>query len=201
MTNTELKAAVDSLRPALQSATTTKQERAQFVCDLVREVYDHIKFDLHGPHADTEERARLGELLDAALPAAPIPAAAQESTITHKPSEGADGPLGRVALGMRIEVYDENDNLLGAFLREDVKAAACPRPGDKIAAGTLGDRMHQFAGLWPAVHHVDHYLTIPGVKDWDPMSTIVIHVRNQSREALDSISPEIESQGWSRSRL
>ncbi|WP_293787986.1 hypothetical protein [uncultured Aeromicrobium sp.] len=64
---------VASIRPTLTSVSTTPAERAQLVYDLVREVYDHVKFDVHGADVDTDERSRLGDVLDAALPpVAPI---------------------------------------------------------------------------------------------------------------------------------
>lgn len=70
--NSQLTAVIASVRPALNSAPTTEEERAQFVYDLVREVYDHVKFDLHAPTEDTDERAQLGNVLDAALPASTL---------------------------------------------------------------------------------------------------------------------------------
>lgn len=66
--NDQLAAVIASVRPALNAEPTTEAERAQFLYDLVREVYDHTKFDLHGPTEDTDERTRLAGVLDAALP-------------------------------------------------------------------------------------------------------------------------------------
>lgn len=68
MTKPELTAVIRSVRPALQSVETTDQERAQFLYDLVREVYDHVKFDVYGPTDDTPERAWVGDVVNAALP-------------------------------------------------------------------------------------------------------------------------------------
>lgn len=68
MTKPELTAVIRSVRPALQSIETTEQERAQFLYDLVREVHDHVKFDIHRPTDDTPERAWVGSVADAALP-------------------------------------------------------------------------------------------------------------------------------------
>lgn len=68
MTRTQLADIVASVRPALNAQLTTEADRAQFVYDLVREVYDHAKFDVHGPTEDAAERSRLGDVLDAALP-------------------------------------------------------------------------------------------------------------------------------------
>lgn len=64
----QLAAVVGSVRPALNSATTTEEQRARFAYDLLREIYDHVKFDVHGADIDAEERSRLGDVLDAALP-------------------------------------------------------------------------------------------------------------------------------------
>lgn len=66
--NPQLAAVIASVRPALNAQPTTEAERARFLYDLVHEVYDHTKFDLHGPTDDTDERARIGVVLDAALP-------------------------------------------------------------------------------------------------------------------------------------
>ena len=41
---------------------------AQLVYDLVWEVYEHVKFDVHGADVDAAERNRLGDVLNAALP-------------------------------------------------------------------------------------------------------------------------------------
>ena len=66
--NDQLAAVIASVRPALNAQPTTEAERAQFLYDLVREVYDHTKFGLHDPADDTDERARLAHVLDTALP-------------------------------------------------------------------------------------------------------------------------------------
>lgn len=68
MTDAEIKGIVRSIRPALQRANLTEEQRAQLVYDLVHEVYDHVKFDVHGPTVDAPERNRIGEILNAALP-------------------------------------------------------------------------------------------------------------------------------------
>lgn len=66
--NPQLAAVIASVRPALNAHPTTEAERAQFLYDLVREVYDHTKFDVHAPTDDTNERTRIADVLDAALP-------------------------------------------------------------------------------------------------------------------------------------
>lgn len=66
--NSRLAAALASIRPALSAQPTTEAERARFLYDLTREVYDHVKFDLHTPTSDTAERARVGDVVNAALP-------------------------------------------------------------------------------------------------------------------------------------
>lgn len=64
----QLAAVVRSVRPALNSVATTEEERARFAYDLLRDLYDHVKFDVHGADVDADERSRLGDVLDAALP-------------------------------------------------------------------------------------------------------------------------------------
>ncbi|WP_431030844.1 hypothetical protein [Plantibacter sp. RU18] len=66
--NPQLEALIKSVRPALRDAQPNEAERSQFIYDLVREVYDYAKFDVSGPGADTDERAYLGGVVDAALP-------------------------------------------------------------------------------------------------------------------------------------
>lgn len=66
--NPQLAVVIATVRPALNAQPTTEAERSRFLYDLVREVYDHTKFDLHDPTDDTDERARIADVLDAALP-------------------------------------------------------------------------------------------------------------------------------------
>jgi len=49
----------------------TERERAQFLYDLTRAVYDGVKFDVPGHADDDPERERIGRIVDAALP--PLP--------------------------------------------------------------------------------------------------------------------------------
>lgn len=64
----ELIEVVAAVRPALQATPTTPAQRAQLVYDLVWEVYEQVKFDVHGADVDAAERNRLGDVLNAALP-------------------------------------------------------------------------------------------------------------------------------------
>lgn len=64
----QLEDLVAAVRPALQAAPTTPAQRAQLVYDLVQEVYDHVKFDVHGADVDAAERNRIGHVLNEALP-------------------------------------------------------------------------------------------------------------------------------------
>lgn len=57
MTKTVLQDVIRSVRPALKSVETTEEERAKFLYDLVHEVYDHVKFDIHGSTVDVAERS------------------------------------------------------------------------------------------------------------------------------------------------
>jgi hypothetical protein len=70
MTDAEIKEIVRSIRPALQRANLDEAQRAQLVYELVREVYEHVKFDVYGPTVDAPERGRIGEVLNVALPTA-----------------------------------------------------------------------------------------------------------------------------------
>ncbi|MGO2520131.1 MAG: hypothetical protein ACTH8F_08415 [Microbacterium sp.] len=64
----QLASVIASVRPALNNTETTEDERAQFAYDLLREVYDHVKFDVHRPLEDSDERVRIGEIVNVALP-------------------------------------------------------------------------------------------------------------------------------------
>ena len=61
-------ALIRSVRPTLRAAATSERERAEFAYALVREVYDYVVHDLDAPWEDTPERARLGKIVNAALP-------------------------------------------------------------------------------------------------------------------------------------
>lgn len=111
-------------------------------------------------------------------------------------SEGADGPVARVALGVRLELFDETGTLFGALVREDVKGAAVPRAGEYIAAGTLSQELHQLVGLSPQVHHVDHYVQVPGSRDWDPLCMVISHIAGVDADEIQASQEFLEAQGW-----
>lgn len=69
MTQQDAQAVVRSVRPAMKDLT--ERERAQFLYDLTRAVYDGVKFDVPGHADDDPERERIGRIVDAALP--PLP--------------------------------------------------------------------------------------------------------------------------------
>lgn len=112
-------------------------------------------------------------------------------------SEGADGPVIRVALGIRFELFNDADKPIGALVREDVKGAAVPRAGELLGRGTLGTELHTLIGIAPTVHQVDHYIAVPGARDWDPMCMVVSRVSNVQVEDLQSARQVLEAQGWS----
>ncbi|MGK9146056.1 hypothetical protein KXS11_00300 [Plantibacter flavus] len=56
----KLDALVNTTWPTMKAERPTEAERAQFVYDLLREVLDYVKYDLHGPDSDNPERDRLG---------------------------------------------------------------------------------------------------------------------------------------------
>lgn len=88
--NAQLSAVISAVRPALNSVPTTEAERAQFVYDLVLGVYEHVKFDVHHPTEDTDERARLGAVLDAALPECGATIVEVFGTLPDDPEKWAD---------------------------------------------------------------------------------------------------------------
>lgn len=112
-------------------------------------------------------------------------------------SEGATGPVGRVALGLRFELVDNNGKYVGAFLREDVKGAAVPRSGEHLARGTFSEAVQDLVGLTLVVDHVDHYLDVPQSKEWDPLAMVVVKVRDVSGFRLNAAQGRLEAEGWS----
>lgn len=112
-------------------------------------------------------------------------------------SEGADGPVGRVALGLRFELYDVQGDLLGSFYREDVKGTAVPHSGDHLGRGTVSPLVHDLVGIDAVVHHVDHYLDVPQSKDWDPLAMVVVEVLDGDGDALRAAETALVAEGWS----
>lgn len=106
-------------------------------------------------------------------------------------------PASSVLLGLRFELFDDGGNVVAALWREDVQGATCPRPGDSIGRGSLGPQLQELVGLDLTVHHVDHYFTIPGVKDEAPLAMVVIRPRPQSWRSIEAAAPELRAQGWS----
>jgi hypothetical protein len=84
-------------------------------------------------------------------------------------SEGATGPIGRVALGIRFELFDSTGEYVGAFHREDVKGAAVPHSGELLARGTFSAVVNNLVGIGSPIDHVEHYLDVPQSKEWDPL--------------------------------
>ncbi len=111
-------------------------------------------------------------------------------------SEGADGPVGRVALGLRFELYDTDDYYVGAFLREDIKGAGIPRSGESLARGTFSTLVDNLIGFDTVVDHVEHYLTVPQVKEADPLAMIVVKVSNIRELDLHLAGDALKAEGW-----
>ncbi|WP_125106147.1 hypothetical protein [Gulosibacter massiliensis] len=104
---------------------------------------------------------------------------------------------GGVAVGVRIDLFDQGEQYLGSILREDLRAAGVPRVGDNLGRGTLGVEVHQLAGIALEVDHVDHYLAIPGVRDREPLSVAVVVANGVDTEAFTRLAPTLKEQGWS----
>lgn len=64
MTNKALDDVVAAVKPALQTASTTTEEREKFLYDVVREVHGYVREYVIGMDATDDERERLGRLAD-----------------------------------------------------------------------------------------------------------------------------------------
>lgn len=102
-----------------------------------------------------------------------------------------------VALGVRIDLFIHDGQYLGSIVREDLRAAGVPQVGDNLGRGTLGSEVHQLAGIALVVDHVDHYLAIPGVRDWAPLSVAVVKASGIDPSSLSRLTPALKEQGWS----
>jgi len=59
---------------------------------------------------------------------------------TQKEAASKPGRFSGVAVGVRIDLFDQGEQYLGSILREDLRAAGVPRVGDNLGRGTLGLR-------------------------------------------------------------
>lgn len=112
-------------------------------------------------------------------------------------SEGATGPVVRVALGLRFELHDDDGQYVGSLVREDVKGTSVPHSGDLLGRGTLSAVMHDLVGIAPVVDHIEHYLDVPDSKDGDPLAMVVVAVRGADHAALRAATEALTAEGWS----
>jgi hypothetical protein len=111
-------------------------------------------------------------------------------------SGGASGPAGQVALGLRFEFYDDAGKMIAALVREDVKGAAVPRPGEQIGMGSFSEVVHDLVGASPVVDHLDHFLRVPKSRDWAPLTMVVARVRDVRSEQLRDAADALDIEGW-----
>lgn len=113
MHDAKLQRVIRSVRPALNGAELNERDRAQFLYELVREVYDHVKHDVHGSATDASERNRIGAVLDKALP--PIEPPRDETQLEDTPRfHDIAWPPNR-----RGDVFDQDARLRDALAAED----------------------------------------------------------------------------------
>lgn len=111
-------------------------------------------------------------------------------------SGGASGPASQVALGLRFEFYDDAGKVVAAIVREDVKGAAVPRPGEHIGTGSFSPLVHGLVGPSPLVDHLDHYLRVPRSRDWAPLTMVVARIRDTDPAQLREARDELDAEGW-----
>ncbi|MFE7843766.1 hypothetical protein ACFUTX_01070 [Microbacterium sp. NPDC057407] len=111
-------------------------------------------------------------------------------------SGGASGPASQTALGLRFEFYDEDGRMIATIVREDIKGAAVPRQGEHIGTGSLSPLVHGLVGESPAVDHLEHFLRVPGTRDWAPLTMVVARVRAVESAQLRQAQEALDVEGW-----
>lgn len=111
-------------------------------------------------------------------------------------SGGASGPASQTALGLRFEFYDDDGRMIATIVREDVKGAAVPRQGEHIGTGSLSQLFHDLVGESPVVDHLEHFLRVPGTRDWAPLTMVVARVRGVESPQLRQAREVLDAEGW-----
>lgn len=112
----------------------------------------------------------------------------------------------RVALGIRFEFFAEGDlddegngsgPILGAIIREDLTGAAVPRAGEALGYHSLSTTVTRLVGRPdPVVHHVDHYLQVPGDRDRPPLCMLVSRSDHATLQQLLDAKATLKAERW-----
>lgn len=107
---------------------------------------------------------------------------------------------GIVRLGLRFEIVDEYDRIVGTISREDVLGAAVPRVGEQLARGTLNDQLASIVRLDPIVRGVQHYVhipghVVPGSVDSTPLAMVILRATS-TKAAVAALQSTFEHLGW-----
>lgn len=97
-------------------------------------------------------------------------------------------------LGFRFEFYEEG-SITGAVSREDALGAGVPRPGEFLARGCLSTLMHDLVGLDAEIHHVDHYVVVPGSRETTPLATAVVQINRSFADVVPHVD-QLKGEGW-----
>lgn len=100
-----------------------------------------------------------------------------------------------VALGIRVEFYDDAGLILGAISREDVDGVTVPHAGDQLGRASLSPLVNRVAGADLTVHHVDHYLVTPDSADTGGLAVVVCHATVPFRTAITE-ADALRAEGW-----
>ncbi|MBD8104733.1 hypothetical protein [Plantibacter sp. CFBP 8775] len=105
---------------------------------------------------------------------------------------------GGVPIGVRFEFFGpDGHTCLGAVIREDIRAAAAPRIGERFGRGTFDTAVHGLVGLDAEVHQVDHYVSVPGARERSALVMAVVRLTHVTPSELRTVAPLLKEQGWS----
>lgn len=99
-----------------------------------------------------------------------------------------------VTLGLRIEFYGTGKELQGSIAREDVRGVGVPRVGDRVGPGSLGDLVHDVAGVMLDIDSVEHYF-VAGASTDGPLAIAVVRVHDAATPTPQDLTA-LQEDGW-----
>lgn len=106
---------------------------------------------------------------------------------------------GTIPIGVRLELWPTGERMDGAILREDIDAAAAPRPGDTFIPSSLGEAiLYSLPGQF-TVHHLEHFPILG--RDRVKSSPLCLAVCRVEASYDDVNVDELRADGWSVQRM